>query len=88
MERWLRIRILTSIEDKEAMIRWILFALVALLVLVLAGCTVTKGQIMDGDGMVRTFEYTQISQDEAKEMMALDDGHVIVDVRRAVFATG
>ena len=26
--------------------------------------------------------YTQISQDEAKEMMKRDDGHVIVDVRR------
>ena len=26
--------------------------------------------------------YTQISQSEAKEMMAKDDGHVIVDVRR------
>jgi rhodanese-related sulfurtransferase len=37
---------------------------------------------MDGDGMVRTFEYTQISQDEAKQMMGKDDGHVIVDVRR------
>lgn len=37
---------------------------------------------MDGDGMVRTFEYTSISMDEAKEMMARDDGHIIVDVRR------
>ena len=35
---------------------------------------------MDGDGMVRSF--TQISQDEAKEMMTKDDGHIIVDVRR------
>ena len=26
--------------------------------------------------------YTQITQDEAKEMMAVDDGHVILDVRR------
>ena len=26
--------------------------------------------------------YTQISQEEAKRMMALDDGHVVVDVRR------
>lgn len=41
-----------------------------------------KGQVMDGDGMIQTFEYTQISQDEAREMMAKDDGHVIVDVRR------
>jgi len=26
--------------------------------------------------------YTQITQDEAKEMMLRDDGHIIVDVRR------
>ncbi len=47
----------------------------------LSGCT-PGGQIMDGDGMVRTFEYTSISMEEAKEMMEQDDGHVIVDVRR------
>ncbi|MBO6113365.1 MAG: rhodanese-like domain-containing protein [Lachnospiraceae bacterium] len=37
---------------------------------------------MDGDGMFQIFEYKQISQDEAKQMMEKDDGHVIVDVRR------
>ena len=42
---------------------------------------------MDGDGMVRSF--TQISQDEAKEMMTKDDSHIIVDVRRQdEFETG
>ena len=35
---------------------------------------------MDGDGMVNS--YTQISQEQAKEMMVREDGHVIVDVRR------
>ncbi len=50
-------------------------------VCVLAACNI-RGQVMDGDGMVRTFEYTQITQEEAKEMMEKDDGHVIVDVRR------
>ncbi len=35
---------------------------------------------MDGPGMVNS--YRQISQEEAKEMMKRDDGHVIVDVRR------
>lgn len=35
---------------------------------------------MDGDGMVNS--YTIISQNEAKEMMQWDDGHVVVDVRR------
>ncbi len=37
---------------------------------------------MDGDGMFQKVEYTQISQDEAKQMMEKDDGHVIVDVQR------
>ena len=32
--------------------------------------------------MEKKAEYTQISQEEAKKMMARDDGHVIVDVRR------
>ena len=47
-----------------------------LVLLILTGC----GQVMDGVGMVRS--YTQISQDTAKEMMAREDGHVVVDVRR------
>ena len=47
--------------------------------LFLAGCS-SKGKVMDGDGMVRSFH--QISQEKAAEMMALDDGHVVVDVRR------
>ena len=42
----------------------------------LSGCA----QKLDGDGMVNS--YTQISQEQAKEMMAQDDGHIIVDVRR------
>ena len=51
----------------------------AALLFLLTACS-RVGQVMGGDGMVRS--YTQISQDEAKEMMAQDDGHVIVDVRR------
>ena len=39
-----------------------------------------KNNILDGPGMVNSF--TQISQDEAKEMMKKNDGHIIVDVRR------
>ena len=46
----------------------------------LFGCGMQKP---DGDGMVREPFYAQISQDEAKLMMKDDDGHVIVDVRRA-----
>jgi|GEM_PF-2689790 len=33
-------------------------------------------QVMDGDGMVRS--YTQISQEEAKKMMEVDDGHIMI----------
>lgn len=38
---------------------------------------------IDGDGMVYKPFYSEISQDLAKNMMQDDDGHVIVDVRRA-----
>jgi len=48
----------------------------------LVGCG-KSFQKLDGDGMVRKPFYAQISQDEAKLMMQDDDGHVIVDVRRA-----
>ena len=40
-----------------------------------------KNMIVDGPGMERE-AYRQITQDEAKEMMARDDGHIVVDVRR------
>ena len=43
----------------------------------LTGCF----QKIDGDGMVYK-SYRQISQEEAKEMMEKDDGHIVVDVRR------
>jgi len=56
-----------------------IIAMLAACALLLGGCG-GKGQIMDGPDMVRSF--TQISQEEAKEMMARDDGHVILDVRR------
>ena len=51
---------------------------ILLLILLLTGCTLT--QVMDGDGMVNS--YQQIDQETAKKMMEADDGHVIVDVRR------
>ena len=40
----------------------------------------SSDQVMDGENMVRG--YTQITQDEAKEMMSKDDGYIVVDVRR------
>ena len=55
-------------------------------VLLLTACS-SGGQIMDGEDMVRS--YTQISQDQAKEMIEKEDGHIIVDVRRVdEFETG
>ena len=60
--------------------------LLAAFVLLLTACS-SGGQIMDGEDMVRS--YTQISQDQAKEMMEKEDGHIIVDVRRMdEFETG
>ena len=61
------------------------FLLLAAAVLLLAGCasaeTPASQQIADDGGMAR-LPYLQIDQDTAKQMMAADDGHVIVDVRR------
>ena len=65
---------------------FIIMTALLLLFLLLTACS-SGGQVMDGENMVRSF--TQISQDEAKEMMEQDDGHVIVDVRRPdEFAAG
>ena len=52
------------------------FILALAALLLLTGCA----QKTDGAGMVNS--YTQITQDKAKEMMAKNDGHVVVDVRR------
>ena len=58
------------------------FAVAALLLgFLLPGCGVSTEPVEE-ETMERTYEYTQISQDKAKEMMAEDDGHIIVDVRR------
>ncbi len=62
--------------------KWAILGLIIIALGVwLSGCTrKNKGQIMDGDGMMNS--YRQITQEEAKEMMKKNDGHVIVDVRR------
>ena len=49
-----------------------------LLLLLLTGCA----QKLDGDGMVGKTTYVQIDQEKAKAMMTVNNGHVIVDVRR------
>ena len=54
-------------------------ALALVLVLCLTGCN--AGISKESATTVMT-GYKQISQEEAKDMMARDDGHIIVDVRR------
>ena len=49
--------------------------------ILLAGCS-SRVQVMDGEDMFRPMAYTQITQEEAMEMMARADGHIVVDVRR------
>ena len=44
----------------------------------LSGCGFD--QVLDWDGMENS--YRQITQEQAKEMMKADDGHIVVDVRR------
>lgn len=66
--------------------------LVVLMVAALSGCGKKEVTIIGGaDGPTTIFlgenvkesdSYTQIDQETAKLMMELDDGHVIVDVRR------
>lgn len=58
--------------------RQVYAALLVAMVLILSGCSST-GDVMDGDGMMNS--YTQISQEQAAQMMDNDDGHIIVDVR-------
>lgn len=57
------------------------FLLLTAAAILLAGCS-SSGQVMDGDDMIRQAAYTQITPEEALEMMDRDDGHVVVDVRR------
>ena len=54
------------------------FIILAAILLLLTACS-SGGQVMDGEDMVRS--YTQISQDEAKQMMEQDGTQIIVDVR-------
>lgn len=54
------------------------FIILAAILLLLTACS-SGGQVMDGEDMVRS--YTQISQEEAKQMMEQDGTQIIVDVR-------
>ena len=69
--------------------KWFRVITIASAALMITGCEAVSmpagsgsGQVMDGDGMMRSFDYTQISQEEAKRMMDEEDDYVIVDVRR------
>ena len=55
--------------------KYLLLLMLAVLLFVLTGCAFAKKA-------ENKAKYTRISQEEAKEMMERDDGHVIVDVRR------
>ena len=48
--------------------------LILSVVMLLSGCALTNSS--------PSASYTQITQEEAKEMMKKDDGHIIIDVRR------
>ena len=54
---------------------YLLLVILAVLLFVLTGCAFARKA-------ENKAECTRISQEEAKEMMTRDDGHVIVDVRR------
>lgn len=49
-------------------------------VLLLAGCGVGQNKETNGEN---SMGYTQISREKAAEMMEKNDGHIVVDVRRA-----
>ncbi len=55
--------------------------LVFIFILMIAGCARTEDKKPAADAE-KPASFYSISQEEAKEMMAKDDGHVIVDVRR------
>ena len=51
------------------MLKMIPFLLIAMFI---TGCS-DRGQVMDGDGMFQKIEYTQITQEEAKQMSSDDE---------------
>ena len=56
---------------------------IVIILLLMLFLTTGCAQKLDGDGMIGKTTYIQIDQEKAKEMMAVNDGHVVVDVRRA-----
>ena len=62
--------------------KYYITSLIILLLVGLTGCSGNVNTTSATTSLEQTNQYKQISQDEAKEMMTKDDGHVIVDVRR------
>lgn len=61
----------------------IMLLMLAAVLCLLTGCSSSgqsSGQKTDGNDTAKS--YTKISQEEAREMMAKDNGHIVVDVRR------
>ena len=58
-------------------------SLILLLGLLLTSCGNAGNDSADVISENSSATYTQISQEEAKEMMGKDDDHIVVDVRRA-----
>ena len=52
------------------------------MLMLLSGCSGNVSTTSAATSTEQILQYKQISQDEAKEMMTKDDGHIIVDVRR------
>ena len=57
-----------------------LVAVITISILLMAGCSCSTD--IQSSMTTEKEAYKQISQDEAKEMMIRDDGHIIVDVRQ------
>ncbi|MCR4775585.1 MAG: rhodanese-like domain-containing protein [Saccharofermentans sp.] len=57
---------------------------IILVLFCLTGCSgnVSTSSSTSASGEILQTDYKQISQDEARAMMAKNDGHIIVDVRR------
>ena len=59
-----------------------IFVFLLLFIFCLAGCSGNAVMQTSATASDQGLKYKQISQEEAQEMMAKDDGHIIVDVRR------
>ena len=59
-----------------------LAALTVMLTICLTACSGNVSSTSLTATQEQILQFKQITQDEAKEMMAKDDGHIIVDVRR------